>query len=176
MGIRTTCLCLIQYNDHYLFQETLLKSSGRIMYRPVGGTMEPGEHSRQTVIREVREEIGADLVDPVLRYIIENHYEIPAHEAAEQSAQAAQPAEDTVIKANELCFIYTASLKDQSLYKQPHITGVEGDHTYTAVWKTLREIQQDTSAVLVPSNLLELLLAEQEGRTYESPLHHLIRT
>jgi len=181
VGIRTTCLCLLQRGGYYLLQETQLASSGRIMYRPIGGTMEPGESSLQTVIREVREEIGADLIDPQLLYIIENHYEVPIHEAAEQSHETAGDNDtraasgDNLIKANELCFIYTAEVADESLYEQSRIIGTEGEQTYTAVWKSLQEIQDVASAFLVPSNLLELLLAEQEGKPYISPLHHRIR-
>ncbi|MFC7487717.1 NUDIX hydrolase [Knoellia sp. CPCC 206453] len=52
-------------------------------HRLVGGGVEFGETSLEAVVREVREELGATLIDPSLLGVLENHFELdgdPGHE------------------------------------------------------------------------------------------------
>ena len=52
-------------------------------HRLVGGDVEPGESAPDGVVREVREELGADLVDVELLGVLENIFELdgqPGHE------------------------------------------------------------------------------------------------
>ncbi len=52
-------------------------------HRLVGGGVEFGETSLEAVVREVREELGATLIDPALLGVLENHFELdgePGHE------------------------------------------------------------------------------------------------
>nr|WP_256364582.1 NUDIX domain-containing protein [Janibacter sp. HTCC2649] len=52
-------------------------------HRLVGGGVEFGETSLGAVVREVREELGAMLIEPALLGVLENHFELdgdPGHE------------------------------------------------------------------------------------------------
>ncbi|WP_397376708.1 NUDIX domain-containing protein [Paenibacillus sp. p3-SID867] len=42
----------------------------------VGGTVEYGESSKETIIREVREELNAEIQEPKLKFVIENLFTI----------------------------------------------------------------------------------------------------
>jgi len=49
---------LAQYHD---------PSSGERFYRPLGGAIAFGEHSRECIVREIREEMGTEITD--LNYV-----------------------------------------------------------------------------------------------------------
>jgi ADP-ribose pyrophosphatase YjhB (NUDIX family) len=66
MHIRAVSLCVIRRRDEFLLEETFDQVTNITYYRPVGGTLEIGENSKNTVIREVKEEINADITDPKL--------------------------------------------------------------------------------------------------------------
>ncbi|WP_322905811.1 NUDIX domain-containing protein [Paenibacillus sp. SGZ-1009] len=118
MPIRICCLCLFEQAGRYLFQETVYASSGRMMYRPVGGTMEYGEQSIDTVVREVEEEIGAVIEQPILRYIIENHYETNCQKVAEISGLMVEESSEQPQHGHDLAFIYEGKLPNQQQF--PH--------------------------------------------------------
>jgi ADP-ribose pyrophosphatase YjhB (NUDIX family) len=44
----------------------------RVIYRPVGGPIEFGEHSSQAAVREAQEELGEEVVNPRPVGILEN--------------------------------------------------------------------------------------------------------
>ncbi|MFD1888096.1 NUDIX domain-containing protein [Paenibacillus wenxiniae] len=176
MNIRISCLCLFEQAGRYLFQETIYASSGRIMYRPIGGTMEYGEQSVDTVVREVQEEIGAMIGQPTLRYIIENHYETNRQEVAEMNGVMVEELPEQPQHGHDLAFIYEGTLPDQQWYEREVIEGIEGEVTYRSVWKTLEEIEHQQHALLVPNGLLELLLADTKGEHYRSFVHHRVQS
>ncbi|SFE45255.1 NUDIX domain-containing protein [Paenibacillus catalpae] len=61
-------LGVIIHNDTILVEEKHEHSKGTgYYYRPIGGTIELGEHSRETLVREYHEELGADFT--IIRYI-----------------------------------------------------------------------------------------------------------
>ncbi|MFS0870362.1 NUDIX hydrolase [Paenibacillus xylanilyticus] len=140
--IRTVSLCVIRRGDEILLEETFDKNTSTTYYRPVGGTVEIGENSRQTVIREVKEEINAEISEPKLLGVIENIFKV----------------QDQI--GHEIDFIYEATLMETSLYKQEEIKGTEGDKTYYAVWKSLNDIKDNENIKLVPDGLAELIEAE----------------
>ncbi|WP_411349918.1 NUDIX domain-containing protein [Paenibacillus sp. WLX2291] len=176
MSIRISCLCLFEHEGRYLFQEAIYASSGRIMYRPIGGTIEYGERSIDTVVREVQEEIGAVIEQPSLRYVIENHYQTNRLEIAEINGVQVEELPEHPQYGHDLAFIYEGKLPDQQWYEQEVIEGIEGEATYRAVWKTLEEIEHHPHALLVPNGLLELLLADTTGEHYTSLEHHRVQS
>ena len=84
--IRVTSMVVLPSDDgtrHAVarFGPTLENPLG--FHRLVGGGVEPGESARDGAIREVREELGADLVDVELLGVLESIFELdgqPGHD------------------------------------------------------------------------------------------------
>jgi len=146
MKYRAVSLCLIKREEQYLFVENYDEVIEVTYYRPVGGTIEFGEDSRRTVIREVKEEINADISEPELITVIENIYNYGA---------------DT---GHDLNFIYKADIVDGSYYEQDVINGVEGEEGFQAVWIDLNSIINDANKKLVPDGLMQILTGEQDSK------------
>lgn len=146
MKIRTVSLCLIRRNDQILVQETFDEALKKRFYRPVGGTVEYGENSKQTVIREVKEEIDAEIKEPKLIFVIENIFKYL----------------DQI--GHEIDFIYEAELIDKDLYNKDEIDGIEGETKYKAVWKPIMGFVNNQDEKLVPDGLLKLLLNQDNEK------------
>lgn len=146
MIIRTVSLCLIRRGDQILVEETYDKAVNKTFYRPVGGTVEYGENSKETIIREVKEELNAEIQEPKLKFVIENLFTYL----------------DQI--GHEVDFIYEADLVDNDLYKREVIEGIEGINPYKAVWKSINEFEDNEQEKLVPDGLLDLLLANHSER------------
>ncbi|MCM3782137.1 NUDIX domain-containing protein [Neobacillus mesonae] len=147
MPIRNVALCLIQRNDEFLLEETYYPEMDMFYYRPIGGTIEPGENSKQTIIREIKEEINAEITDPELIYVIENIFTFQEQ------------------LGHEIDFIYRADLTDPTLYELEAISGMEGEEDYTAVWKSIDMLTNQAKMKLVPDGLMELLHERGNDRT-----------
>jgi 8-oxo-dGTP pyrophosphatase MutT (NUDIX family) len=141
--VRPLAICVFRRGERILAAEGYDSARGETFYRPLGGRIEFGEYSHQTVAREVREEIGAEVKN--LRYLgtLENVF-----------TYNGQPG-------HEIVLVYDGDLVDEALYERETITGHEGgegvDEAFTAMWKTLDFFKQ-REAPLYPSGLLELLL------------------
>ena len=107
-------------------------------YRPIGGTIEFGERSADTVVREFREEIGAETA--IHRYLtcLENIFSI--------DGQA----------GHELVQVYEVRLLDERLYAKESFSVVEGDRVTIAKWIRIEEFCSGT-LVLYPDRLPEIL-------------------
>ena len=138
--IRPLAICVFRNNDRILVAEGYDPVKKQTFYRPLGGAIEFGEHSEQTVYRELMEEISAEVTD--LKYLgtLENIFVFdgkPGH---------------------EIVLVYDGVLKDSGLYEQAVIEGKEADvnESFMAVWKRLDEFGEGKS-ILYPDGLLELL-------------------
>jgi 8-oxo-dGTP pyrophosphatase MutT (NUDIX family) len=138
--IRPLAICIFRKNDRILVAEGYDPVKNEHFYRPLGGGIEFGEYSEQTIRRELWEEIGAEVCD--LKYLgtLENVYVFngtPGH---------------------EIIRIYDGVLKNLELYGLPEILGreVDIDVSFRAVWKPIDEFGIGKS-ILYPTGLLELL-------------------
>jgi 8-oxo-dGTP pyrophosphatase MutT (NUDIX family) len=138
--IRPLAICLFRHKDRILVAEGYDPVKKEAFYRPLGGGIEFGEYSEQTIHRELMEEIGAEVCE--LRYLgtLENVYVFngtPGHEIVQ---------------------VFDGSLKDVGLYDQTVIVGQEVDieDTFRAVWKRIDEFGEG-KAILYPTGLLEML-------------------
>jgi len=138
--IRPLAICLFRHHDRILVAEGYDPVKKEAFYRPLGGGIEFGEYSEQTIERELREEIGAEVCD--LKYLgtLENVFVFngsPGHEIVQ---------------------VFDGSLKNAQLYEQSVILGREADieDTFRAVWKRIDEFVEG-KAILYPTGLLEML-------------------
>ena len=138
--IRPIAICLFRKGNQILVSEGYDSSNQYDFCRPLGGEIEFGEHSRDALLREIREEIGAEVENVELRYVLENifHYEGQ--------------------QGHEVVFVYDAELSDKSLYERKEIHGYreEIDAKFIARWRSVAEIEKNKMK-LVPEGLSDLL-------------------
>ena len=139
--IRALAICIFSHNDKILVFEGYDPLKDEIFYRPLGGGIEFGERSEDTVHREMMEEIGVEVTDLVYLGALENIFVFngePGHEIVQ---------------------VYDGSLKASGLYEQDEIQGNEAgvvEEEFIAMWKNLNEFGPGKS-ILYPDGLLEML-------------------
>ncbi|HIE55490.1 MAG TPA: NUDIX domain-containing protein [Chromatiaceae bacterium] len=137
--IRPIALCVIRRDDAVFVFEGYDPLKDQVFYRPLGGGIEFGETSEQAVRREMREEIGAELVN--LRYwrTMENIFTFDGR------------------TGHEIVLLYEGEFADQSFYNQSLITGREDNGApFKALWKPIADFHNGCGP-LYPDGLLELL-------------------
>ncbi|MCK6626289.1 MAG: NUDIX hydrolase [Anaerolineae bacterium] len=137
--IRPLVIGVFSWNKAILVAESYDPGKQQHFYRPIGGGINFGEYSQAALVREVREEFGAEIDG--LRYLgtLENVF-----------IYNGQPG-------HEIVQVYDAEFVDRSLYEREALLGLEDNGlTFKAFWKPLAELQND-SRPLYPSGLLELL-------------------
>lgn len=138
--IRPIVICLFRRAGRILVSEAYDSAKGEYFCRPLGGGIEFGEHSRDAVLREIREEVGAEVGRLELVGVLENIF---TYEGA---------------PGHELVFVYDAEFVDESLYERGEVDGYESDidKSFVARWLSPEEISRGR-ARLVPENLGALL-------------------
>jgi 8-oxo-dGTP pyrophosphatase MutT (NUDIX family) len=141
--IRALALCVVRRDGKLLVLEGYDPTKRQTFYRLLGGGIEFGEYGRQAAAREMREELGAEMID--LRYVgtIENIF-----------IYDGQPG-------HEIALIFEGAFVDLSLYGRGEMVGHEDDGTpFKVLWKPLSDFG-DGHAPLYPEGLLELLAADE---------------
>jgi len=139
--IRPLAICVFRNKDYILVAEGYDPVKGETFYRPLGGGIEFGERSEETICRELMEEIGVELKQDTLKYLgaVENIFTFngtPGH---------------------EIVLVYDGELEDFGLYDQAVILGREANgEEIRAIWKNLNEFGEGKS-ILYPVGLLEML-------------------
>jgi ADP-ribose pyrophosphatase YjhB (NUDIX family) len=137
---RANTLGIILKNDYILLEEQKGKHSKGygLFYRPIGGTIEYGERSNKTLLREYMEELGVEII--IKRYLtcIENIYKID---------------EDV---GHEITQLYLVEFKDENLYKREVFTVREAQRITYAKWIHKEDVITGKK-VLYPEGLSELL-------------------
>jgi 8-oxo-dGTP pyrophosphatase MutT (NUDIX family) len=136
--IRPIAICVCRDGERILVAEGHDRKKGQTFYRPLGGTIEFGEHGDETVRREFQEEIGAELVEVRYLGMLENIF---THEDRQ---------------GHEIVLVYDGRLPDFHFYEKEIIQGDEFGHSFKAVWKWLDEFGPGKPPVY-PEGLLELL-------------------
>jgi len=141
--IRPIAIGIFRQADQIFVFEGYDSVKDEVYYRPVGGGIEFGEHSRQALVREMQEEFGADIAKLRHRATLENIF-----------TNDGRPG-------HEIVFIYEAEFVDPAMVEQAVIMGKEDDGSlFRAVWKPLSDFHNG-GPPLYPDGLLELLAIEE---------------
>jgi 8-oxo-dGTP pyrophosphatase MutT (NUDIX family) len=146
-SIRPVALCIVRRADALLVYEGYDPTKRQTFYRPLGGGILFGEHSSAAAVRELREELGTDLLAPEYIGTLENLFVYdgsPGHEIIQ---------------------LYEGRLGDPSLYAQEELAALESDGTrYRVRWMPLASFAGDDAPPLYPEGLLALLTARHRWR------------
>jgi 8-oxo-dGTP pyrophosphatase MutT (NUDIX family) len=143
--IRPLAICVFRHNGRILAAEFVDPSKGnQLFYRPLGGGIEFGEYAAQTLVRELREELKAEIAN--LRYLgaLENIFTFDGR------------------PGHEIVLVYDGEFVDRSLYEREFIDGSEGemnDLPFHAVWRPL-EHYRTGDPPLYPDGLYDLLKSQ----------------
>jgi len=141
--IRPIAICVFHHDGRILAAEGRDPIKGQLFYRPLGGAIEFGEHSADTIARELAEELGAAVTD--LHYLgtLENIFTYGGE------------------TGHEIIMVYDGAFVDSSLYERS-LEGVEDDgEPFRAVWVSLADCKDPAAPPLYPTGLIDLLSADQ---------------
>jgi ADP-ribose pyrophosphatase YjhB (NUDIX family) len=137
--IRPLAIGIFRRDDRILVCEGYDLVKQQTFYRPLGGGIEFGERAADAVVRELREEIGAEMINPRYLGTLENLFTYdgkPGH---------------------EIVMVFAGELADPALYTCETVAGCEDNGgEFKAVWKPLADFAAG-GAPLYPDGLLELL-------------------
>jgi len=139
--VRAIALCVFIKNGKLLVGEGFDEVKQKAFGRPLGGTIEFGESSHTTIVREIREELGAEITNLRFLGVLENIFTYngePGH---------------------EIVLIYSGEFIDQGYYNRSPIEGIENGHPIRAIWVSLEDFAQGIMP-LYPTGLLDMVLKE----------------
>lgn len=145
--IRPIVICLFRDGDRILVSEAYDSAKKDYFCRPLGGGIEFGEHSRDAILREIREEIGIEVERLELVGVLENLF---IYEGAQ---------------GHEIVFVYDAEFKDRSVYDRGELQcyEMEIEVGFVASWQSPEEIRA-RNVRLVPEGLAALLSSTSDAR------------
>ncbi len=146
--VRAIAICLFRRGDKILVAEGYDEVKREVFYRPLGGTIEFGEYSAQTIAREMREELGAQVADVRYLFTLENVFTYNGQQG------------------HEIVLVCEGAFADESLYRREHLdVAADGGQPGVARWMPLDAFASGKPLVafasgtppLYPSGLLEKL-------------------
>ena len=152
--IRPIAICVFRKDDRILVPEGYDSTKEQpFYYRPLGGGIEFGEYAGEAVRREIREEIGAEVVNLEYLGVLENIFTLEGE------------------IGHEIVFVYLAEFRDGAMYETSSIYGKDDTkdgsiQSLEALWKPITEFQSG-QARLVPEGLLELLIKHRNTTALE---------
>ncbi len=136
--IRPIAICVFYHEDRILVFEGYDHITNTPFYRPLGGGIEFGEASDDTIRREIKEELGEDVADLQYLFTLENIFSVNGR------------------AGHEIVQVYDGRLINSGLYAQAEMSGTEADGGhFKALWKQLDEFNPQNP--LYPDGLLDLL-------------------
>lgn len=141
--IRPIAICVFLNNNRILVMEGYDPVKNEHFYRPLGGGIEFGENSKDTICRELMEEINIEVDEVTLRYLgtVENIFTFNGN------------------AGHEIVLVYDGVLKEPKVYEQAVIRGKEANgEDIHALWMSLDEFGNGKS-ILYPTGLVEMLVS-----------------
>ncbi|MGL4611302.1 MAG: NUDIX hydrolase [Trueperaceae bacterium] len=118
--ISVKAFCVFRHETRILVFDAFDTTDNLPYYRPLGGSIEPGETSAEAIKREILEELGEEMENVTLLGVLEEIFTVegkPGH---------------------EVIFIYNAEFVDKSVYSRNSMTAKESDGTSLKVaWREL---------------------------------------
>ena len=145
--IRPIALCLFQRDGRILVGNGFDVVKNSLYCRPLGGGIEFGERGQEAIVREMREELGAEITNVEWLGTLENLFTCDGR------------------PGHQIVLLYDATFVDSSLYDRPVLHGHEEgapQEAFTAEWKTLEELEAGP-ARLVPEGLMDFLRARESS-------------
>lgn len=135
---RPVAIALLRRGDDILVFDVPDASKGVVGWRPPGGTIEFGERGADTVVREIREELGLEITDADYVGTVENIFTYLG------------------VAAHEIVRVYAARFVDHSQYERSRFECTEANGArFTCVWKPIADFR--AGARLYPEGLLGLI-------------------
>jgi ADP-ribose pyrophosphatase YjhB (NUDIX family) len=145
-SVKVKAVCAFSHEDRLLVIKHVESDTGHTTFKLPGGNVELGETTYDCVVREVREELGAEIRDVDRLGVIEYVFQA--------SGQA----------RHQIVFVYQAAFVDPSFYAVNSPRVREGKKELTASWKPFREFS-DAKLRLRPEGLLTLLMTGSNDRS-----------
>lgn len=140
MNIRPIAIAVIRRGQELLVSQGYDPARQLTFYRPLGGGIEFGEKSEAALIRELQEEISADIHQLQYLGMLENIFEFdgkPHH---------------------EIVLVYEAKFLNETLYSREEFDGIEYESgPFKAYWKPLSEFTSPQAPPLFPAGLVDML-------------------
>jgi len=139
--IRPLALCVFRRDDKIFVSQGFDRLKDSTFFRPIGGAIEFGERGHETIVREVMEEIKAEVTDIHYLGTLENIFE---HEGN---------------PGHEIVLVYDGRFVDDKLNDDAIVVRGEDDNVmlFDAMWKPLDFFHEDDTPPLYPDGLLDLL-------------------
>lgn len=136
--VRPIAICILKHKGSLFVGEHYDSAKGETFYRPLGGSIEFGERGSECVVRELREEMGAEVKDLVYLGAMENIFTFngrPGH---------------------EIVLMYQGVFVDPQLYERESVKCRENGEEFLAKWKPIADFKAG-KAILYPEGLLDFL-------------------
>ncbi len=136
--VRPIAICVFWRGDKLFLAEGYDSVKKETFYRPLGGAIEFGERGRDSIIRELREEMQAEIKDIVHVDTIENIF-----------THNGQPG-------HEIVLVYEAKFADSHLYEVESVKLKDNGDWFVASWKPINHFRTG-GAPLYPDGLIDVL-------------------
>ena len=145
--IRAVAICVFRNSSKILVKKGYDATKGERFYRPMGGGVDFGEHSREAMVREIREELSAEVTDLRLLGTLENVFTYngrPGH---------------------EIVLIYDARFDDEPSYGRASLEAFEesNDTHFQLIWKSLDDFGETGSPPLYPDGVAGAFVERRRG-------------
>jgi 8-oxo-dGTP pyrophosphatase MutT (NUDIX family) len=139
--IRPIALCVFHHEGKILVGEGYDEIKQQTFGRPLGGAIEFSEPSHKTIVREIREELGAEITNLHYLGILENIFTYNGE------------------IGHEIVLMYRGDFLDPIYYQKSPIDGIEDGDPLRAIWVPLVDFARGRMP-LYPTGLLEMIQKE----------------